>query len=443
MIEITICESDIELIKAALLVDDRERCALLLASHVQRDDGTDRLLVKTVCIPNENDYNYSDAVSVQLKPSFLATVSKIARLKNDSLIFVHSHPSADEAQFSQIDNLGERQLLDFLNHRVPGIHASVVLTPSAFLARRLGTSEHSSLISLGSERKVLSETTFYTTQVDPKFDRQVRAFGADAQKALETLNIAIVGLGGTGSVLFQQLVHLGARKFLLIDPDTLDVTNLNRVANASMSKVGVDKVALARDYALSFDNNISIRALKGDITRNVFARELLNADFIFGCTDSHGSRSIIQQICYQYLIPAIDVGVTIVVKNDEITSITGRVQLLSPGFACFTCGSLLDSNEVRKDLMSDQERKQDPYIIGAHEPAPAVMSLNSTVSSLATTMLLSSIAGVPSAGRAILYNGITSSLRKVVFPLTPECYVCSKSGALARGNEWALPTRMN
>ncbi len=54
----------------------------------------------------------------------------------------------------------------------------------------------------------------------------------------------------------------------------------------------------------------------------------------------------------------------------------GRVQLLSPGLACLTCGGLLDGNEVRRDMMSEGERKQDPYLVGAREPAPSVISLN-------------------------------------------------------------------
>jgi molybdopterin/thiamine biosynthesis adenylyltransferase len=442
MIEITISDSDMAFLRATLLADKQERCAVLLASHVRRSDGTDRLLIKRVCIPNDSDYAYADSVSAQLKPPYVAAVTKMARSCGDSLVFVHSHPSAEEAHFSRTDDDGEDLLLQFLNKRAPGSHASIVLAQTELCARSLATDERATVVSIGRERKVLSKANS-VTQIDAKFDRQVRAFGTQAQRELEQLTVAIVGLGGTGSVLFQQLVHLGVCKFVLIDPDTLDATNLNRVANASISSVGMDKVMVAKDYASKFDQKVVINAFKGDVTRVQYARELLAADFIFGCTDSHGSRSVIQQICYQYLIPVIDMGVTIVIQKNTITNVIGRVQLLAPGLACFTCSALLNPNEVRKDLMSEYERKQDPYIVGANEPAPAVMSLNSTVASLATTMLLSCVAGVPMAGRALIYNGITSTLRKVEFQPTAECYVCSKNGALALGDAWPLPARMN
>ena len=77
------------------------------------------------------------------------------------------------------------------------------------------------------------------------FDRQVRAFGADGQLKLQRLRVAIVGLGGTGSLIAQQLVHLGVRDFILVDPDVIESTNLNRVANAFQDDIGQPKVKIA------------------------------------------------------------------------------------------------------------------------------------------------------------------------------------------------------
>jgi molybdopterin-synthase adenylyltransferase len=49
----------------------------------------------------------------------------------------------------------------------------------------------------------------------------------------------------TGSIVAQQLVHLGVRDFILVNPDILDVTNLNRVAGATPDDVGKPKVEIA------------------------------------------------------------------------------------------------------------------------------------------------------------------------------------------------------
>jgi molybdopterin-synthase adenylyltransferase len=91
--------------------------------------------------------------------------------------------------------------------------------------------------------------------------------------------------------------------------------------------------------------------------------------------------------------------------------------------------------------MNYEERQRDVYIQGSHEPAPAVISINGTVTSIAMTMFLAMTVGVPSDGRHILYNARTPSLRAVAFTQNPNCYICSPSGVLARGDAQTLFTR--
>jgi hypothetical protein len=92
-------------------------------------------------------------------------------------------------------------------------------------------------------------------------------------------------------------------------------------------------------------------------------------------------------------------------------------------------------------MMNAEERQRDIYIQGANEPAPAVISINGTVTSIAMTMFLAMTVGVPSDGRHILYNARTPSLRVVSFTRNPNCYICSPRGVLARGDAQLLFTR--
>jgi hypothetical protein len=105
------------------------------------------------------------------------------------------------------------------------------------------------------------------------------------------------------------------------------------------------------------------------------------------------------------------------------------------------CGNLLDPEEIRRDLLTDFERKADPYIIGHPEPAPSVISLNSTIASLAITMFLNTALGLPGSARFINYDAINGVCRPAFCDPHPACIVCSPSGALARGDEWPLPAR--
>lgn len=297
------------------------------------------------------------------------------------------------------------------------------------------------IVALGDRRQVLFGASTAEESAQARLDRQVRAFGEAGQRLIGSLTVAIVGLGGTGSLVAEHLAHLGVLRFILIDNDQVEITNLNRVVGATETDIGRPKIEVAARHIAAVASQASVRCALGDVTRTPVARELISADFIFSCTDSHGSRAVIQQVAYQYLIPCIDVGSVITVADGQVSGIHGRVQALAPGLPCFTCSGLIDSEEVRRDMMDEEERRLDPYIQGAREPAPSVISINGTVTSLAITMFMAITVGIPSLARHVLYNAKGPSLRPVTATGHPTCYICSASGVLASGDAQALFTR--
>jgi molybdopterin-synthase adenylyltransferase len=444
MINLVLAEGDYAAIKAELCAGDDERCAILFANQTSKADGTIRLLAREVEWPSHSDYTRRGKLEAELTPDFVARITKRAKLAKNSLVFVHSHPGQHAPHFSTIDDTGENRLSAFLAHRhSESVHAALVVSSGGVRARRLGSSEEIGVVSVGSRRQVIFEPHRDEISASEVFDRQVKAFGAAGQRELGRLRVAIVGLGGTGSIVAQQLAHLGVRDFLLLDPDVLEVTNLNRVSYASAGDVGQPKTLVAERYIRKVADDAAVKRIDSDIVETRTARQVTDADILFGCTDSHGSRAVMQQIAYQYMIPYIDMGVTLIANKGAMTHVYGRVQLLAPGLACFTCSNLLDPNQVRQDMMTTFERKADPYIQGHQEPAPAVMSLNGTVSSLAVTMLLAVVAGVPSDARHVLYNGIASTMRAVRATPRADCFVCSRTGSFARGDSWPVFTREN
>jgi len=444
MIELSITATDDAAMRDALLVGDVERCAVLFATQTVRSDGRTRLLVRDFDFPKVGDYLSQQADEAVLRPDYVARVTKRAKREALSLVFVHTHPGSVSPHFSATDDQGEGHLARFLAHRNPQhVHAALVLSRGGLRARQIGTNTEIRVVVLGEFRIVAFDPGQAPYDSPSRFDRQVRAFGADGQREIARLRIGIVGLGGTGSIIAQQLVHLGVREFILIDPDTIDETNLNRVVGTNVADVGAAKVDVAGRYISTFAPEAVIARAKGDIVHATVAKALTDADVIFGCTDSHGSRAVMQQIAYQYLIPCIDMGSTITTEDSAVSGIFGRVQMLTPGFACFTCSGLLNPEEVRRDMMSAFEKKQDPYIQGAREPAPAVISLNGTVASLAITMFLALVTGIPSRARYLVYNAMISTLRAVRATPQANCYICSRSGTLARGDSVALQARQD
>ena len=386
-------------------------------------------------MPTDNDYTRCGIDHAQLRPDFVARVAKRARLKDLSLVFVHTHPGDSIPQFSRVDDHGEEELAAFLIRRGQTCpHAALVLSQGGMSARVLGRNEPLRVVSVGDRRIVEFDPEVGKAGALNMYDRQVRAFGTDGQRILHDLRVAVVGLGGTGSIAVQQLVHLGVHSFILIDPDNFELTNLNRVVGAFPIDVGHSKCEVAAQYIQQFSPDADVQVVNGDIVHESVARQLTDADIIFCCTDSHGSRSVVQQVAYQYLIPCIDIGSTITTSAGVVTGIFGRVQLLGPDQPCLWCSELLSSEEVRRDMMNEFERKADPYIRGANVPAPSVISINGTVVSLAVTMLLGLVTSIPVESRYLIYNAVAPSLRSVRTAAMNDCFICSRAGAFGLGD---------
>ncbi len=378
--------------------------------------------------------------SAVLAPNYCIEVANSARAKGMGVLLAHTHPGTAPLEgFSTVDDGGERQISEYFRRRVPNAtHFAAVFTKDTVFSRVLGDTAEVPVTAVASTLMLPSTTT---SESPEQYDRQVRAFGAEGQQILRSIKVAIVGLGGTGSVVAQQLAHLGVSHYTLVDPDTVEASNLNRLVGATHADVGVHKVAVARRQITALQPLARCVEVVGDVVNEDIAAHLLDVDFIFACTDSMASRAVLNQLAYQYLVPCIDVGVAVGVAHREIQYVTGRTQMLSPTLPCLVCTELLDAEQVRRELLSEEQRKRDPYIVGAPIPQPAVISLNSTMSSVAVTMFLSAVTGMPSDARMVIYDAIRGTLRPNAMAPRPHCIVCSLEGALARGATWSLPTR--
>jgi molybdopterin/thiamine biosynthesis adenylyltransferase len=427
-----------EMSNAALADVERESCAVAFTVF---DDRNGIWLVQDHEQAPDASYELRNETAAVLKPSYVVDLANRARAKRQGVVIAHTHPfSRDYPAFSSVDNQGETALAEYFSRRAPfGQHLALVIGAKGCRARRLGTRREVSVWEVGERLRLYSPVQGGAPSEE--HDRQVRAFGAEGQKSISALRVGIVGLGGTGSIVLQELAHLGVRDFLLIVPDVVDRTNLNRLVGATLSDEGSAKVRIAEARAREINPTAQISSIQRDVVDADVAMRLLDRDVIFLCTDSHASRAVVGQLAYQYLIPAIDMGVSITVRGGAVTHITGRVQLLSPGEPCLTCTAALDGEQIRREMLTPEQRAADPYVLGAHEPQPAVISLNGTVSSLAVTMFLGLVTEVPANARFQLYDGIRGTVRPTTARRVPNSIVCSLSGSMAKGPNWPLPVR--
>jgi hypothetical protein len=422
-----------------------ESFALVLARPAPVSKQNTRLLVESIHVPDEGDYEVRSRTEVRPSAAFRLPLEKRARLERLSLIYCHSHPAQRGIPaFSATDTRWERPLSAYAAERVPGVpHVALLVGAEGFAGRELGTMNAIEVWQVG--REVRRYVPAVRGAVSAVHDRQVRAFGKAGQMAVQSLRIAIVGCGGTGSIVAQELAHLGATNILLVDPDRLTKTNLNRVVGATPADVGRPKVEVARRMIRRLAPRAVVEIIKGDVLRRSTGKLLLDYDLVFCCTDSDGSRHFLNQLAYQYFIPVIDMGVSITPdKSGNIVSIDGRVQMLAPGLACLICNEgTLSHRHVMWDLQSARQRRSDPYFLEiAGIKQPAVISLNGTVASQAITIFLSAVAGVPVMSRSIRFRVMQGDARRMNTDSRPGCVNCSvENGFFGKGALHLLPGR--
>lgn len=417
-----------------------EACGVAFARH---DASTASWVVAEAAPAPAGAYDRRDAVSAVLKNGYVVEVANRARREGLSLVMIHTHPwTTGHPSFSAEDDAGEAQLAPYFARRAGGgQHLAMVVGPNGCRARRLGAATEVPVWHVGQDLTLRSPPVGGDDDLSVH-ERQMRAFGEPGQRILQSLRVGVVGAGGTGSVLLQQLAYLGVLDFTVVEPDVVETTNLNRLVGAGSGDVGRRKLEVAARTIRHINPHARVASLQRDVADADVPAHLSGLDFLFVCTDSHASRAVVGQLAYQHLIPTIDMGVSITVGPAGVSHITGRVQMLAPGLPCLTCTGAIDGEQIRRELLSPAQRAADPYVQGAvTEPQPAVVSLNSTMSSLAVTMFLGAVTPVPAGARFQLYDGVRGTVRPTTARRAETCIVCSGAGALARAGSWPLPVR--
>ena len=434
-------------LSSALRERSEETAAVVLARPVYFDDRQCwRLLVQEVNVVPDFEYDIRSTTEVQISGQFQLDCENRARKNEWSIVYCHSHPLARSTpSFSGQDDRTEAKLASYLEERTPNVpHLSLLVGAEAINCRFLGSDQSVRVMQVGRNLTTAAGGLDPLSVSTALYDRQILAFGDSGQNALQILRVGIVGLGGTGSAVVQQLAHLGVTKYTLIDRDDVDVTNLNRLIGARTQDIGKTKVSVARRMISTICQNSEIDCFEGDIVDEDCANRVSQLDIIFCCTDSHASRNLLNSVSYQYYIPCIDMGVVLTPDTKSGTmGISGRVNMLSPGLPCLTCLNALDPDAIRKELLNAKQRNADPYFSdGVGIQQPAVVSLTSTVASLAVTMFLGVVTGIPANARGQYYDGNLGRVRPMTMNPHLNCITCSSEfGVFGLGKAVSLPTR--
>ena len=401
-----ISREDFDELKRIVLADmPNEAGAFALAGISRQGDEVDILVRRPIYVPPrmmvvQNEYH------LEVSPQAINGLISLCETNKLGAVICHNHPEG--LSYSPSDDYGESRIVNSLRQFIPADApiASLLFTPSEVTGRvwqpvRPAPTWLDEIIVIGhhiyrieTKKKKLGELAGPNLDL---YDRQVRAFGKEGQDVISRTKVGIIGVGGTGSPISEQLVRLGVLDFVLIDPDRFSPTNLTRVYGTTYKSVKRAKrrcefkVDLVSSHLADINPAVHVQAIRKNVVEYRACHALLDRDVLFLCTDEHWGRSVVNQVAYQYMIPTINLGVKVASNNGAISAAVGALDVLRPEKPCLWCKQFLRAERIAVESLPASNRQilqQEGYVEDIQTPTPSVISFTSSVASSAVSTFI-------------------------------------------------------
>jgi molybdopterin/thiamine biosynthesis adenylyltransferase len=278
-----------------------------------------------------------------------------------------------------------------------------------------------------------------------RYSRNEGLFGVDGQRAIAGAPVTIVGLGGLGSHVAQQLAYLGTRTFALVDHDHVTNSSMNRLVTADEADVAAatPKVQAARRRILAVNPDADLRTVAAHLDAPAASDTLAGAAVVFGCVDNDLARLQMTRLCSALAVPLFDLATDVDTTTTPVT-FGGRV-VCCTGNGCLVCLGVLDPDALARASMTAEQAAEHERIYGVDRAAldgtgPMVVSINGMVASLAVTEFIAFVTGLRPVNRHLSYYGHLTQIRLNGDLPADDCYYCdglwsrsaSKSAARSR-----------
>jgi molybdopterin/thiamine biosynthesis adenylyltransferase len=384
-----------------------ETAGVLIAAVVETPNRNFRVLVQGVVWVDDSAYMQRESDGLSIASHGYVKALGEAERRGGMALWFHTHPGNDGVPLpSTHDHQVDRQIADLFRLRTGSpFYGTVIASPRPNGVTFSGSLQPEGQTTipidrfwlLGSPWRLLLAFNAHAQSIAPMFDRNVRAFGPAIQHILGGLRIGIIGCGGTGSSIAEQLVRLGIRYMLLVDADSLSLSNVTRVYGSTPARVGDLKVDVLRDHLTAIAPDLTCTTLASMINVEATARALTDCDVLFGCTDDNAGRLILSRIATYLLTPVIDVGVLLSSDEDQrLIGIDGRVTVLEPGNACLVCRDRVDLARAAAEMLTPEERHaraDEGYAPALGGIEPAVVAFTTAVAAAAVNELLERLVG--------------------------------------------------
>ena len=224
--------------------------------------------------------------------------------------------------------------------------------------------------------------------------------GPEGQERLRSAGVLLVGAGGLGSSAALYLAAAGVGKLGIVDPDIVELSNLQRQILHRTSDVGRPKVRSAVDSVGVLNPGVEIRPVEARLTADNAESLLSGYDFVVDATDNFESKFLIADVCHRLRKPYSHAG---------IQAFAGQAMTVLPGeTACYRCVF------------------EEPPPNECGVPRGPLGVLPGVIGVLQATEAIKYILGIGSllTDRLLIYDALAMTFRCIPLTRRPDCSLC-------------------
>jgi molybdopterin/thiamine biosynthesis adenylyltransferase len=225
------------------------------------------------------------------------------------------------------------------------------------------------------------------------------------QEAFAKARVLIIGLGGLGSPVALYLAASGIGQLVLVDDDTVEISNLQRQIAHVESRIGQPKVSSAAEAARALNHLVQIETISHRLNEEQLQQQVEKADIIVDCSDNFTTRTAINAACVRAKKPLVS-GAAI--GLDGQLSVFDSRRNDSP---CYQC-------------LYDVVGSENPSCAESGVLAPLVGVMGS-MQALEVLKLVGGF-GEPLVGRLLLFDVGQTRWRELRLRRDPACGVCGE-----------------
>lgn len=235
----------------------------------------------------------------------------------------------------------------------------------------------------------------------------------EAQDRLLASHALVIGAGGLGAPALMYLASAGVGRITVVDPDVVDVTNLQRQIIHTTERVGQHKVLSASLAIGQLNPEVRVHALAQAADEALLAEWVTQADVVLDCTDRFAIRQSINRMSRRFAKPLVSASA---VRFDGQISVFDPRQPHSPCYACL----------FPPDAPPEETRCA---MLGVFAPVVGMMGVMQAGEAIKLLVDLPSAPGgahTSLAGRLLMLDGRTWTWTSLQARRDPACLVCGE-----------------